>query len=100
MQLKAGLCSACVLLFNDFCRYNYLKIYRTNLHQVCRVGRTVAVDERSEVSFLIPHGTLLWQLTFVGIVGFYPQNCICMPFSRCQHTKSATAAQDAVKQIN
>jgi len=29
---------------------------------ICRVGRTVAVDEWSEVSFSIPEGTLPWQL--------------------------------------
>jgi len=28
---------------------------------------TMAVDERSAVSFLIPQVTLLWQLIFVGL---------------------------------
>jgi len=45
------------ILFNDFCQTNYLNIYRTNLHQLCRHGRTTAVDERSEVSFSITQGT-------------------------------------------
>jgi len=34
-----------LLFFNDFCH--------TDLHQICRVGRNMAVDERSEVSFSI-----------------------------------------------
>ena len=50
------LCSACVnylfcfLCFNDFCLTNYLNICRTDLHQICRNGRTMTVDERSEIS--------------------------------------------------
>jgi len=39
----------------------YVKIYLTDRHPVCRHGRTTAVDERSEVSFSIPQGTLPWQ---------------------------------------
>jgi len=31
-------------LFNDFYQTNYRNIYRTDLHQICRVGRTMAVD--------------------------------------------------------
>jgi len=30
---------------------------RTDLHRICRDGRTMAVDERSEVPFSIPRGT-------------------------------------------
>jgi len=37
--------------FNDFCQTNCLNIYRSDLHQICRLGRNIAVDERSEVSF-------------------------------------------------
>jgi len=54
------LCFIFILLFNDFCQTNYLNIYWTDLHPVCWVGRTRAVYERSEVSFLIPRGMLLW----------------------------------------
>ena len=44
--------SACfAAVFNDFRQTNYLNIYQTDLHQICRVGRTMAVDERPEVSF-------------------------------------------------
>jgi len=31
-------------------------IYRTDLRQIFRVGRTMAVDDQSEVSFSIPKG--------------------------------------------
>ena len=51
-----------ILIFNDFCQANYLNVYQTDLHQMCRDGRTMAVDERAEVSFWIPQGMLLWQL--------------------------------------
>ena len=30
-------------IFDDFC----LNLYRTDFHQICRVGRTMAVDKRS-----------------------------------------------------
>jgi len=46
------------LVFNDFGQTNYLAIYQTDLRHVLRVGRIVAVDERSEISFSIPQGTL------------------------------------------
>jgi len=36
-------------MFADFCQTNYLNIYRTILHEVCRLGRTLAVNERSEI---------------------------------------------------
>jgi len=34
---------------------------RTDLRQMCRVGGTVAVDERINVRFSIPQGTFPWQ---------------------------------------
>jgi len=39
-------------------RPDYLKIYRTDLRQIFRVGKTTAVDDQSEISFSIPLGTL------------------------------------------
>ena len=41
----------CCLFFNDFVQTNYLNIYRTDLRQIYRVGRAVAVDDQSESSF-------------------------------------------------
>ena len=38
------------LLFRQ-CQTNYLNICRTDLYEICRIGRTLAVDERSEVIF-------------------------------------------------
>jgi len=37
-----------------FVRPNYLNVYWTNLHPIRRYGRTMAVNEKSEVSFWIP----------------------------------------------
>jgi len=38
-------------IFSDFCQTNYLNVYRTDLHEIYRIGRTLAVDERREVIF-------------------------------------------------
>jgi len=38
-------------IFIDFCQTNYLSIYRADLREICRIGKTLAVDERSEVMF-------------------------------------------------
>jgi len=56
------------LIFNDFCQTTYLKIYCTDLCQILRVDRPVAVDDQSEISFSIPQGTLPWQPIFVGFI--------------------------------
>jgi len=62
---------------------------------------TVAVDERSEVSFSINRGTLAWQPIFVGFVGFYPYNGVSVLFARwLRTTRSASAALDAGEPIN
>jgi len=49
-------CGLYVLLqfiFNDSCQSSYLKIYQTDLRQVFSIGtgRTIAVDDQSEISF-------------------------------------------------
>jgi len=54
------------LFLNDFRRTNYRKIYQTDLRQIFRVGRTMAADDQSEISLLIPQATLQWRPTFVG----------------------------------
>ena len=38
-------------IFNDFYQTNCLNIYRTHLHQICRVSITMTVDKRPKVSF-------------------------------------------------
>jgi len=50
-----------LFIFSDSCQTNYLKIHWTDLRQILRVGRTVAVDDQSEISPLTPHVTLPWQ---------------------------------------
>jgi len=57
------------LVFNDFCQTNYLKIYWTDLRQMLRDGRTMAVGDQSELSFSILQGTLPWQPIFVVVHG-------------------------------
>jgi len=50
-----------IICFSDFFRTNYLDIYQTDLHEICRIGRTLSIDELSEVIFSISEGTLPWQ---------------------------------------
>jgi len=46
----------------------------TDLRQISRVGRTMAVDDKSEISFSIPQGTLSWLPVFLANVGL----CFCV----------------------
>jgi len=65
-----------MLLFhflNDFCQTNYLNIYWVNLHQICRVSRSMAADERS--------GFIFWSLK-----GRYHGNQFCGPSPGPIHT--------------
>jgi len=55
------LCFLLLYIFNDFCQINYRNIYGTDLHPICRDGRTMAVDERTEVFFSIFKGQCPWQ---------------------------------------
>ena len=81
--------------FHDFWRANYLNIYWTDLHQICRIARTMTVDERPEVSFSFPQGTLPWQPVL------REKSTVNTPSTRSPRTESATAARccDAGKQI-
>jgi len=53
--------------FNDFCQASYFKIYRTDFRQLSRFGRTLAVNDQSEISVSMAQGTLPWQPIFVGL---------------------------------
>jgi len=50
-----------LLIFNGSCQTNSINIYRTDLRELCRVGRTMAADNQSEISFSIPQWTLPGQ---------------------------------------
>jgi len=43
-----------LLIFNGSCQTNSINIYRTDLRELFRVGRTMAADNQSEISFSIP----------------------------------------------
>jgi len=47
---------------------NCLKIYQTDLCQNFRFGRTMVVDDQSEISFSIHQGTLTWQQPIFVVV--------------------------------
>jgi len=38
-------------ILRDFFQTNYLNIHRTDFYEICRIGGTLAVGERSEVIF-------------------------------------------------
>jgi len=44
------ICLLIVFIFNDSLQTD-LKIYRIDIRRVCKVGRTMAVDDQSEISF-------------------------------------------------
>jgi len=84
-----------------------------DLRQICRVGRTTTVDDRSETSFSIPQGTLPWQPNSVGFYCAMPcirgnshgpvSVCVCLCLSvrsRCstktaKHTITQTKPRDS-----
>ena len=48
-------------LFNDRLEQRNLRIYKTDLRRMFRVGTHVAVDVQSGIGFLTGQGTLPWQ---------------------------------------
>jgi len=94
--LKAGCMFCCCFLFfkNCSCLTNYPKIYQSDLCQIVKLGRTVAVDDQSEISFSIPRGTLQWQPSFAGAARWSDIG-LCPAFS----SKWFAEAQPAVGKV-
>ena len=67
------LCSASYLFnfFDDSYQANYLKIYQTDLCQIFRVGRTVAVDDQSQISFFCPSRDIAMATIFVHSINIF-----------------------------
>ena len=61
-------------IFTDFCQTTYLDIYETDLHEICTVGRTLGVDERSEVFFDPPRSVAV-ATNFVGKIDLHSTPC-------------------------
>jgi len=57
-----------LLLFNALYQISYLEIYRTELCQIFKIGRTVAVGNQSEISFSIPQGKYCYDDQFFGFI--------------------------------
>ena len=55
-------------IFSDFFQTNYFNVYRTDYHEICRIGRTLAVDKqsKSEVIFFDPSKDVAVATNFVG----------------------------------
>ena len=67
-----------------------LKICETDLYPICRNGRTVAVNERTEVKFFDPSRDAALATICVGFIGFYPQNWVRVTFGRRRLTTRST----------
>ena len=63
-------CYCFLFIFNDFGLTNYLNIYRTNFRKIYWVGRTIAVDDQSEISFR----SLKRRDVATDLCWHYPQN--------------------------
>jgi len=58
-------------IFSDFCQTNYFNIYRTYLYEICRIGRTLAADERSEVIFFDRSRDVAVATKYVGKIDLH-----------------------------
>ena len=54
-----------LFVFNDSCQTSYLKVHRTDLHQIFRIESNMPADDQSEISFSTLYGTLPRQPNFV-----------------------------------
>jgi len=80
---EEGLCFAVFCLFkkiflvyfSDFCQINYLNIYRTDLHEICRIYGTFVVDEQSVVIFFDPSRDIAVATNFVGKINLRDSPC-------------------------
>jgi len=54
------------LLSTIFRQTNYLNIYQTNFHQICRDGKTLAVNKQSGIIFFDPSRDAAVATNFVG----------------------------------
>jgi len=70
------------IYFCDFFQTNYLNIYRADLHEICVIGRTLAVDEQTGAIFSIPQGTLPWQPIFWAKSTLFRHLVVRMTFAR------------------
>ena len=68
-------CCCFKIYFSDFCQTNYLNIYRTDLRKICRIVRTLAVDERSEVIFFDPSRDVTVATNLVDKIGLQYTPC-------------------------
>ena len=64
----------------DFCQTNYLNIYQTDLHEICRICRTLAVDKGSEVIFFDLSRDVAVAASLVDKIDL--QSTACMTFAR------------------
>jgi len=61
-------------IFSDFCHTNYLNIYRANLHEICRIGRSLAADEELKLFFTPPRDVAV-ATNFVNKIDLHSTPC-------------------------
>ena len=96
-------------IFNDSYTTTYLKINRTNVSQIFRFGRTVALDDQSDISFSIPQEKLPWKTNFVRFyramlcirgTSHRPVSvCLCLCLSVCLSVTSRCSTKTAKGRI-
>jgi len=74
-------CFIFLYIFIDFCQTSYLNIYRTDLHGICSIGRTLTADERPEVIF-DPSRDVTVATNFVDKSTCIPHLVVRMTFAR------------------
>ena len=65
----------------DFCQTNYLSIYRTHLHEICRIRRSLAADKRCYF-FDLSRDVALWQPILLAKSTAFPHLVVGMTFAR------------------
>jgi len=70
-QAQARTTYVLLLSFNIY----FSDFYRTGLHEICRICRTLAVDERSGVIFFDPSRDVAVATNFVGKVDVQSTPC-------------------------
>jgi len=83
------------LFFHDSCQTSYFKICLADPHQIFEVGRTVAVDDQSEISFFIPRDVFVQVIAVVKgwLVQMDMTDCSTLPASGTgQHANAGLVA--------
>ena len=66
----------------DFCQSSYPNIFRTDVHEIYMIGRTLAADERHEVIYFDLLRNIAVATNFVGKIDLHSNLVVRMTFAR------------------